>query len=183
VVYEIVSEYLVPWIVRKRAELSAEKRRREFIEEENRRNVEENERREQRRRNVRIYQIVLAVAAIVIVANFVSNELTSNRNLLKKLKAANEQIESLQKTGAEQKMRIQELEAQLGSVDSRLEAVRRTNQGLNESLRTTQLTAQQTAEQAETERADFQRRLRNALARATPPQQPNTTTTATSTQP
>ena len=180
VVYEIVSEYLVPWIVRKRAELIAEKRRREFIEEENKRYVEEIEQRAQRRwqRNIRIYQTVLAAAAILIVASFFYNELNSNRVLIKKLEDAAAQIKTLQQTTTEQKTRIQALEAELGSANGRLEVLRKTNQDLNETRRSLQLMA----EQAETAREDLQRRLRAALARATPPQ-PNTTTTGTSTQP
>ena len=41
IVYEIVSEYLVPWIVRKRAELVAEKRRLQLLEEQSRQFIEE----------------------------------------------------------------------------------------------------------------------------------------------
>src|SRR5439155_6077495 len=111
VVYEIVSEYLVPWIVRKRAELIAEKRRLQLLEEQSRQYIEEFKKREERRwrRRVGTYQLVLLAAVLVIIAG--SIRLIWNRALNR----ANAQIISLQKINRDQQIKIQDLEKRIKS--------------------------------------------------------------------
>src|SRR5262249_22805883 len=85
------------------------------IEEESKRYIEEIERREQQRwqRRVRIYQLVLIGAALVLLASFINRQLNSNRALEKKLKSAEERVEMLQKVNADQANKIQNLEQRL----------------------------------------------------------------------
>jgi len=133
VVYEIVSEYLVPWIVRQRAELVAEKQRQALIEEQSRRYIQDFERREQGRwqRNIRIYQLLIVLAALLIVAVFIEVRRTSSPALVNKLKAADEKIETLQKE-------IAKLEAELAETKSLAETLRVSNRGLAATIDTLQ---------------------------------------------
>jgi DNA-binding transcriptional ArsR family regulator len=138
VVYEIVSEYLVPWIARKRSELAAEKRQREYIEQINRDYVEQIENREKLRwrRIVKAYQLAIGGAIAVVISISIYNFATSNR-------ALNDKNNKLERLNAQQEQRIDELTKQLNTLRSQYDQQKKTSTGLIDFLRSRQVLAAQ----------------------------------------
>lgn len=115
IVYEIVSEYLVPWIVRKRAEIAAEKKRIETIEQASREYIAAVEKRaeERWRRIVRINIALVSVTAVILVAALVWNW---RRNLQDELRMAKRHIATLQGTIDARETTIEDLQRQINEL-------------------------------------------------------------------